>query len=59
MSFPVNTTQRSERQEQRVGIGENMKRTVLVVIEASPATLDSLGGDAGRWSLTPEVRIFL
>jgi hypothetical protein len=35
-------------------------RTVLVNIHASPASMDSLGGDAGCWSLNPDqaVRIF-
>eukprot|EP00961_Rhodomonas_salina_P296127 3936074-Rhodomonas_salina.3 len=58
MSFAATVSAGSE--QTRFDSSGNIKRTVLVNIQGSPASLDSLGGDAGSWSLTPEqaMRIF-
>lgn len=59
MSFEP-TVPTTSSQLQKLDSSGIMTRTVLVAIYGTPATFDSLGGEAGSWRLTPEqaARIF-
>ncbi len=54
MSLPVQQTTAMPETETRPETHGTYTRTLFVRIQGSPASFDSLGGQAGSWGLTTE-----